>query len=78
MWNPIDHMNAARANKPASGGKTYATPRHTQSSLNAKYPAESLDRIEYEYTTWVREWQYAALAAVETALFAHEWEGLGF
>ena len=23
-WNPIDHMNAARANKPASGGRSYA------------------------------------------------------
>jgi hypothetical protein len=35
-----------------------------------------LDRLEWEYTSWRKEWQYQCLAAVETALFAHEWEGL--
>jgi hypothetical protein len=35
-----------------------------------------LDRIEWEFESWRKEWQYQALAAVETALFAHEWEGL--
>lgn len=35
-----------------------------------------LDRLEWQFETWRKEWQYAAVAAVESALFAHEWEGL--
>ena len=35
-----------------------------------------LDRLDWEFTSWRKEWEYLALAAVETALFAHEWEGL--
>lgn len=26
-WSPVDHMNARRAAKPASGGKNYASGR---------------------------------------------------
>lgn len=44
---------------------------------NRKRPAlTGLDRLEWQFETWVKEWEYGALAAVETALFAHEWEGL--
>ena len=38
MWNPVDHMNAARANKPASGGKRYA--KITPKSAYAKPESE--------------------------------------
>jgi hypothetical protein len=69
-------MNAARANKPASGGKTYG-----KSSRLIKRCYDGMDRMEYqlrqlefEYDTWRREWQYAALCAVETALFAGDME----
>ena len=44
-WNPIDHMNAARANKPASGGKTYRGHVASQSDLNAQFPADSNERF---------------------------------
>lgn len=33
-----------------------------------------LQRLEYEYEAWVAEWKYSALAAVETALFAPDYQ----
>lgn len=38
-------------------------------------PLTGLDRLEWQFETWRKEVEYGCLAAVETALFAHEWEG---
>lgn len=50
--------------------------QHTGKSArgwNYRRPAPvGLDRLQWEYDTWRKEWQYQAVAAVETALFAAE------
>jgi hypothetical protein len=33
-----------------------------------------IDRLQWEYESWKKEWQYQAMAAVESALFAAELE----
>jgi hypothetical protein len=73
-WNPVDHMNACAALKPASGGKNYGkTNRLIQPAYRNMNKLEyQLQQLEYEFETWRHgrhEWQYQALAAVETAIF---------
>jgi hypothetical protein len=74
VWNAIDHMNEARANKPASGGKAYPRRALRQSDLNAMYPAESLDRLEWWFADWRLGIEQRCLNAVESALFPEQYE----
>lgn len=73
-WNAIDHMNEARANKPASGGKSYPRRVLKQADYDKMYPAESLDRLDYFYRTWRAGVEYRCLEAVERALFPEQFE----
>ena len=56
-----------RRNKGLPVGKPAAGWNRKPMSIN-RLEAE-LQRLEYEFEAWVHEWQYEAMAAVETAIF---------
>jgi hypothetical protein len=60
----VDRNRGQHVGKPAAGWN-YKRPDPT-----------GLDRLEWEYTSWRKEWQYQCVAAVESALFAAELEDI--
>ena len=54
-WNAIDHMNAAKANKPTSGGTNYPRAIVRQSDMNRAYPKDSHSRFMFQFK---RDWQW--------------------
>ena len=74
-WNPIDHMNAARANKPASGGKTYKRYTRKQSDLNAMYPDDNA-RFIYGIREGWRVEKQQIIQTWERAVYPERYEEL--
>lgn len=72
-WNPIDHMNAARANKPASGGKTYKRHVATQADLNAQY-ADEISRFCYSIKAAWRQDRKSILEDYLRAVYPERYE----
>jgi len=74
-WNPIDHMNAACANKPRSGGKNYKRGRCKQADYDTKMPAGSHERFCYELQ---QSWRGAKESLIEDFtryLYPERYEG---
>lgn len=53
--------------------RVYATARAAYANLP---PASQLDELEHWFLEWRRDIERDCFMAVETALFAHEWDGL--
>jgi len=58
-WSPVDHMNARRAAKPASGGKNYAATDRIRNGASERERLASLDSFER-----IREETYYRFAAI--------------
>lgn len=77
--NHIDftgRMESAKAVAMNRRNKGQATGKPAKGHVFTRPEPTGLDRLEWELESWRKEWRYQCLAAVETALFAHEWEGL--
>lgn len=65
VWSLVDHMNARRAAKPASGGRNYAKTDRMLSKAAERERFASLSPFER-----IREKDYYSFAAIRAA--AHE------
>jgi hypothetical protein len=71
-WDRIAHMNAARARKPASGGRTY---KRTIS----RAPTPARDSWDWLYGTTRAKWDTwagDAIAQYQFECYGDQWEGL--